>query len=182
MKQISLFALLIVILTGCNKELEFTQERFEKKVQNCIDQCPTVLINIPVASGSGVISDSINKKLFAVSKEIIYFGEKPFVAENYDELAASFIASYQKMKAEHPEDTFGWEGKIEGKIGYKTEKIRNIIIDSYMFTGGAQGYSGTRALLFDANTGKYFPPRMLFKNSDEYRVFAEERFREKFKI
>ncbi len=182
MRNLFTAAILLLFLTGCKKEVEFTQQRFEKKEPNCAAQCPEVLIEVPVAGGAKVASDSINSKVFAVTKEILYFGEIPYEAKSYEELASSFMESYERMKAEHPEDTFGWIGKIEGKIGFNSDKLINIVIDSYMFTGGAHGYSGTRSLLFEASTGKNITYEKLFKNVEEFRKFAEKRFREKFTI
>ena len=62
---------------------------------------------------------NINKKVFAVLKEIVYFGEKPYAATNYNDLTTSFIESYEKLHKEFPNDSFGWEAKIEISEGIK---------------------------------------------------------------
>ena len=73
-------------------------------------------MKIPVANAVPVVADSINKKVFSVMKEIIYFGEKPYTSTNYNGLLASFIGSYEKLQKEYPKDVFGWEAKIEGNV------------------------------------------------------------------
>jgi hypothetical protein len=40
-----------------------------------------------------IVADSINKKVFSVLKEIVYFGGKPYTSTDYAGLLASFIDS-----------------------------------------------------------------------------------------
>jgi hypothetical protein len=40
---------------------------------------------------------------------------------------------------EFPNDTFGWEAKIEGSVKYQSESVLNIEINHYTYTGGAHG-------------------------------------------
>jgi hypothetical protein len=115
-------------------------------------------------------------------REILYFGEKPYDASTYDGLLADFMASYEKLQSENPSDTFGWEGKAEGKVAYTSEKIVNIEIDHYTFTGGAHGYSVKRSLIFDLETGKSIIHKSLFKDLMGFTKFAEARFRKQFNI
>jgi hypothetical protein len=148
----------------------------------CKENCPQITVKIPIAKNVPVVADSINKKVFSVLKEIIYFGDKPYISTNYNGLLTSFIDSYEKLQKEFPKDTFGWEGKIEGSIKYQSDSILNIEIKHYTFTGGAHGYEGLRSLLFDPNTGKYISSNQLFKNKNIFMAFAEKKFRAKYKI
>ncbi|HEX9152601.1 MAG TPA: DUF4163 domain-containing protein, partial [Flavobacterium sp.] len=148
----------------------------------CKENCPQITVKIPIAKNVPVVADSINKKVFSVLKEIIYFGEKPYTSTNYNGLLLSFIDSYEKLQKEFPNDTFGWEGKVEGSIKYQSDSILNIEIKHYTFTGGAHGYEGLRSLLFDPTTGKYIPTNHLFKNMNAFMAFAEKKFRAKYKI
>lgn len=183
MKQYRFLVFLFLLFTSCNKELSFENETFEKKSTiPCKIDCPQIAIEIPVAKNIPVVCDSINKKIFLVIKEIVYFGEEPLKLNDYNTLATSFIASYEEMHKKFPSETFGWEGKIKGNIEFESEQIINIKLDHYTFTGGAHGYQGYRSLLFNPKTGKTIFNDQIFKNEKEFMAFAEKEFRKKYKI
>lgn len=183
MKKYSFLVFLFLLFTSCNKGLSFDNETFEKKSTiPCKIDCPQIIIEIPVAKNIPVVADSINKKLFLVIKEIVYFGEEPLKLNDYNKLATSFIASYEEMHKKFPSETFGWEAKIKGNIEFESEQILNIKLDHYTFTGGAHGYQGYRSLLFHPKTGKTIFCDQIFKNEKEFKAFAEKEFRNKYKI
>jgi len=183
MKHYTILVFLFLILTSCNKELSFENELFEKESSlPCKNDCPKITIKIPIAKNIPVVADSINKKVFSTVKEIVYFGEKPLNAKDFQTLTTAFIASYEEMHKKFPSETFGWEAKVKGNIEYQSEQIINIKIDHYTFTGGAHGYQGFRSLLFNPETGKTIFTNQIFKNEKEFRAFAEKEFRTKYKI
>jgi hypothetical protein len=183
MKYFSIFIFLMVLLSSCNNELTFEEQSFEKKSSlPCKGNCPHIAVKIPVAKNVPIVADSINKKVFAVMKEIIYVGENPFSSTNYNGLLTAFINSYEETKKENPDESFGWEGKIEGKVKYQSDKIVDIEINHYTFTGGAHGYQGMRSLIFDIKTGKHIANEALFKDNKAFTTFAEKKFRKKFNI
>ncbi|MFB9077730.1 PdaC/SigV domain-containing protein [Flavobacterium procerum] len=183
MKQYPFFIFLLLLFTGCEKELSFENEAFEEKSTiPCDKDCPTISMEIPIAKNKKTISDSINKKVFNVIKEIVYFEEDSIKANNYKILAVSFIKSYEEMHKKFPTETFGWEAKIKGNIEFESEQILNIRLDHYTFTGGAHGYQGYRSLLFNPKTGKAISNDQLFKNEKEFKAFAEKAFRAKYQI
>ncbi|WP_026703662.1 DUF3298 and DUF4163 domain-containing protein [Flavobacterium soli] len=183
MNKFLTLAIFVLFLTSCKNELTFKEEHFEKKSSlPCEENCPEVTLTVPVAENVPIVADSINKKVFSVVREIIYFGEKPYPSSDYQGLLNSFIASYDEMKTKNPKEIFGWEGKIEGKVVYESDSILNIKIKHYTFTGGAHGYSGIRSLLFDPKTGKNIPNEFLFRDLNQFKAFAEGKFRTKYKI
>ena len=183
MKHYTILVFLFLTLTSCNKELSFENETFEKESKiPCKKDCPKITLDVPVAKNIPVVADSINKKILSVLKEIIYFGEKPSDAKDYDSLAESFIASYEEMHKKFPGETYGWEAKVKGNVEYQSDQILNIKLDHYTFTGGAHGYQGFRSLIFNPNTGKTIFCDELFKNEKEFKAFAEKEFRNKYKI
>lgn len=183
MKHFIIFTLLLFSAARCSNELVFEEQSFQKKTTlPCKDNCPQINVKIPVANAVPIVADSINKKVFSVLKEIIYFGEKPYTSTNYDGLLTSFIGSYEKLQKEFPNDKFGWEADIEGSLKYQSDSIINIEIKHYTYTGGAHGYQGLRSLLFDPSTGKFIPNNKLFKDKNAFKAFAEKKFRAKYKI
>ena len=183
MKYFIIYTLLLFSVAQCSNELIFEQESFQKKTTlPCSENCPSISVKIPVANGVPVIADSINKKVFSVLKEIIYFGEKPYTAKDYNGLLTSFIDSYEKLQKEFPNDKFGWEADINGSVKYQSENVLNIEISHYTYTGGAHGYQGLRSLLFDPSTGKLIANNKLFNDREAFKAFAEKKFRDKYKI
>jgi hypothetical protein len=45
-------------------------------------------------------------------------------------------------------EALSWEAEIEGSIKYQSDRILNLQIKHYTYTGGAHGYQGLRSLLF----------------------------------
>ncbi len=182
-KTILLFSFLF-LLASCTKEkIEFKQKNFEKSLALASGKdATTVKVNIPIAYGEKVATDSINEKLFAMVKEIVYFNEKPLKANNYDNLLASFIDSYQKFVSDFPDYRLPWEATIDGKVIYHSDAVICIEINHYSFTGGAHGNGGLQSLIADATTGKKIPNDKLFKNNDDFKAFAEKEFRTVYKI
>ena len=186
--------LALLLFTACGEEkketsqaeepeLSFTSKNYYKKTTlPCSDPCANVRIDVPVAEGVPVVADSINKKIFRTVKSIIFFGEKPYTADNYEDLMASFIGSYEELKKDFPEDMMGWEGRVKGTIDYRSDSILNIKLNHYTFTGGAHGYEGNRSLLFNLNTGKSLHYNAIFKDVRAFTTFAETKFREKYSI
>ena len=183
MKYPVVFALFFFLMTSCSNELTFKDQSFQKTTTlPCKENCPEITVKIPVAKNDLIVADSINKKVFSVLKEIVYFGEKPYTSKDYKGLLASFIDSYEKLQKEFPNDTFGWEAKIKGSVIYQSESVLNIEINHYTYTGGAHGYQGLRSLLFDPSTGKSIPNVALFRDKNAFMAFAEKKFRAKYKI
>lgn len=183
MKNYILFASLFFLFARCEKEMVFENQTFEKKTSlACKDNCPHIIVRVPIAKDVPIVADSINKKVFNVLKEIVHFGEKPYASTDYEGLVSSFIDSYEKLQKDFPKDSFGWEAKIDGEVKYVSEKIINIEIKHYTYTGGAHGYQGFRSLLFDPNTGKTIFQHQLFKDRNAFKAFAEKEFRNNYKI
>ena len=183
MKYFIIYTLLLFSVAQCSNELVFEEQSFQKKTTlPCTGDCPSISVKIPVANAVPVVADSINKKVFSVLKEIIYFGEKPYTSKDYNGLLTSFINSYEKLQKEFPKDKFGWEADIKGSVKYQSENILNIEINHYTYTGGAHGYQGLRSLLFDPNTGKSITNDELFTDKAGFKALAEKKFRAKYKI
>lgn len=183
-----------LVLFGCKKDKEegviteeaplaFTTQTYQKKTTlPCSEPCANVSIKVPEAEGPEIAADSINQKVFNTVRQIIFFGEKPYTASNYNDLMESFIGSYEELKSEFPQDVIGWEGRVEGFTDYHTDSVLNIRIHHYTFTGGAHGYEGDRSLLFNPKTGKALTLTEMFASPDAFKALAEKKFRERFNI
>ncbi|QYJ68948.1 DUF3298 and DUF4163 domain-containing protein [Flavobacterium litorale] len=200
MKHYITIAFIALLITGCGKDKKGTNDiedmdaeppvalALETKQYKattslpCKDKCPKVEIAVPVATGPQPTADSINKKVFNTVREIMYYGERPYEATNYDDLMASFIGSYEELKKEFPKEALEWEGKVTANVIRKTDSLINIELKHYTYTGGAHGYEGLRSLLFDPATGHAFAYRDIFNDLNGFTDYAEKRFRGKHNI
>jgi hypothetical protein len=48
-------------------------------------------------------------------------------------------------------EALSWEAEIEGSIKYQSDRILNLQIKHYTYTGGAHGYQGLRSCFFPAS-------------------------------
>jgi len=193
MKRILLFIAISLTFASCQKDkkeetetetLEFHTKTYEKKTTlPCNSElCAEVKISVPEVSNIPVVADSINKKIFNTVRGIVYFGEKPYDGKTYEEIMTSFIASYDKIRTDFPDEKAGWEATIDAKVDYTSDKILNIKLNNYTFTGGAHGYEGIRSLIFDKKTGKSLERNDFLKDTVNFKILAEKKFRDKFKI
>ncbi len=182
MKRYIYLFLTFFTIASCSKELEFETKTFEKRTSlKCQGLCPKITIKVPVAQ-NGQVADSINDKIFSTLKNIVTFGENPYDSKDYQGLADDFIASYEKLQKEDPEELIGWEGDVAGRLVHKSAKVLNIELQHYIFTGGAHGYSGKTSLLFNLETGRSIPRDSVFTDVATVTKIAEKHFREKFKV
>ncbi|RZJ68095.1 MAG: DUF3298/DUF4163 domain-containing protein [Flavobacterium sp.] len=182
MKNFTFLALIAIALTSCTNELKSDTKTYTKKTTlPCTDNCPKVEFKIPEYS-NGEASDSINANIFKALREIVQFGEDQYKVNDYQALANAFVASYEEMQKEESEREFGWEATVTGKEIYRSDKLLNVELESYTFTGGAHGYGSKRSMLFDIETGKHVPNDKLFKDMNAFQTFAESKFRAKYKI
>lgn len=144
--------------------------------------CAEVKIEVPEALNIPVVADSINKKIFHTVRSIVYFGEKPSNGKDYQEVMAAFIATYDMLKEEYADERPGWVANVDANVIYTSDKIVNIKLHSYTFTGGAHGYDGSQSLIFDKTTGKSLDKNNILKDTIGFKAYAETKFREKFKI
>lgn len=193
MKRILLFVAISLTFASCKNDktedtetetLVFKTKTYSKKTAlPCkTELCAEVNISVPEASNIPVVADSINKKIFNTVRGIVYFGEKPSNGKNYEEVMTAFINSYDQMKEEYTDERPGWEAQISGKVDYSSENILNITLNNYTYTGGAHGYEGIRSLIFDKKTGKSLERNDIIKDTVNFKIMAEKKFREKFKI
>ena len=193
MKRILLFVTISFTFACCQKDkkeeteaktLEFHTKTYEKKTTlPCkAELCAEVTISVPEASNVPVVADSINKKIFNTVRGIVYFGEKPSTGKTYEEIMTAFISSYDKIRNEYPDERPGWEAQITAKVDYTSENILNITLNNYTYTGGAHGYEGNRSLIFDKKTGKSLERNDILRDTVNFKILAEKKFREKYKV
>ncbi|MEO1011274.1 MAG: DUF3298 domain-containing protein [Bacteroidota bacterium] len=178
----SVFRLIVLFLLGigCKNGDNLTFEPLRLDGEACGD-CPAVSIQIPHALGGTQLSTTINT---AIKEEIIAIlnYDEEVDAGTIPEAMASFKKGYLELKKLYSDETIGWEATVAGEILYEDAQLLTIALDSYIFTGGAHGYSAKRLLNFDKKKSKELENEELFKKTEDFQLFAEIKFREQENI
>ncbi|MFS4492519.1 DUF3298 domain-containing protein [Maribacter sp. 2308TA10-17] len=180
MKSTLYYLLVFLLFFGCKNESGLTFEQDIFKSETCAE-CPEISIAIPKALGNAKISRTINTALEEELISLLSFDDEVEVSSMEDALK-SFKSGYLELQQLYDDEPTGWEAKIEGSISYEDDSFITIILDSYLFTGGAHGYTSKRFLNFDKKKGVELENDELFKSTEDFRIFAEEMFRKKEKI
>lgn len=175
MKTYVTYIILFLVLIGCQKEKKLTFEPLDLDETRC-SECPEVAIHIPNALENSKAATTINTALKEEIIEILNYDEE-VQASSIKDAVKSFSDGYWELKKLYPEEATAWEAKIEGKITYEDPILLTIELNSYLFTGGAHGYSSRRFLNFDKIKGKELENWQLFQDRADFQAFAERKFR-----
>ncbi|CAM3448019.1 DUF3298 and DUF4163 domain-containing protein [Zobellia roscoffensis] len=170
------YIILLLALVGCQKENKLTFETLSLDETRC-SECPSVEINIPKALENSKIATSINTAIDEEIIETLNYDDE-IETSNIKDAVESFSNGYWELKKLYPEETTNWEAKIEGTISYEDPDFLTIELNSYIFTGGAHGYSSQHFLNFDKNKGKELENWEIFKDRQDFEKFAEQKFRD----
>lgn len=182
MKTPLTYLLLTLLLIGCKNEHQLTFAVKTISGEDCAT-CPKVLIEIPEVLSTSKVGDNINTVLSEEIISILLFEEEEDMQiSNVSAAIESFKNGYEEMTELYDDESENWEAKIEGKVTYEDKKTLTIMLDSYLFTGGAHGYTSKRFLNFDKNKGTELENWQLFKNRSDFKEFAEAKFREQENI
>ena len=169
--------LIFLVLISCQKnEDKLTFEPLKLGETLCAD-CPQISITIPRAVERTRTSSTINTALQEEIISLLLFDDDLKVA-NLDDALISFENGYSELKNLYPEETTPWEAKIDGKVVYEDKEVLTLELNSYVFTGGAHGYSAKHFLNFDKKRGVELENWQLFQNRKDFQKYAETKFRE----
>ncbi|SNY94761.1 DUF3298 and DUF4163 domain-containing protein [Flagellimonas pacifica] len=175
MKKAFYLLLLTLLILGCENGNKLTFEPIHISNETCAD-CPKINVNIPRALDETNLSDQINSTL---EEEIIFLlsfddGQE---TSSIDDAINSFTNSFKELKAKFPDETAGWEVKVESDVAYEDNDMLTLEFNAYSFTGGAHGYSSDSFLNFDKRKGSELENWELFEDLEGFLKFAETKFR-----
>ncbi len=175
MKFLILYLLFFLFLIGCNDGNKLAFDSISYTEKDCPD-CPEVSVEIPKTLKRTRLSMTIDAALEEELISLLIINDE-IESSSITEAIQSFKNGYQELKKLYPDETAGWEAKIKGTITFENKNILTIELRSYLFTGGAHGYSTTRFLNFDKKKGVELENWELFKNTQDFEHFAEKKFR-----
>jgi len=182
MKAPLTYLFLIVLFIGCKNDHQLTFAPITISGDDC-STCPKVLISVPEVLGNLKVAENINNSISEEIISMLLFEEKENIeVRTIAEAIESFNSGYIEMTELYDDEGENWEAKISGRVTYEDKNTLTIALDSYLFTGGAHGYTSGRFLNFDKKKGSELEVWQLFKDKDEFTKFAEAKFREQEKI
>lgn len=173
---------LLVMLIGCKNEHQLTLAPKNISGDDCAG-CPKVSINVPEVLENSKVAENINNSISEEIISMLLFEEKEDIEiATIARAIESFNNGYAEMNELYDDEGESWEANINGKVTYEDKNILTIELDSYLFTGGAHGYTSGRFLNFDKKKGIELEVWQLFRDKDDFRKFAETKFREQENI
>ncbi len=177
MKKLFLLCALISTVFACKNEEKLSFDELKKTSKIC-DNCPVINVVVPViVDTEEAFLKNINAHIEKVTASIFTFDENIKIT-TINQALVFFNDEAKKMQEEFPDEaTDQWEVDIDGSVNYESKNILTIKLESYIFTGGAHGYSATTFLNYDKRTGEHVENWELFKDLEEFTAFAERKFR-----
>ncbi len=170
----------ILAVFSCTNPDKLTFEPVNMDGGQC-PSCPEVSVSIPKAVEKAKINTTINNALEEEVISILTFDDE-IEAFDIDGAIQSFKNGFLELKKMYPDETINWEAKIDATIAYEDKKKLTIELNSYLFTGGAHGYGTTSFMNFDKKKGVELENWELFKDNQDFLIFAEIKFRSQEKI
>jgi len=176
MKSLLTYVFIVVLLIGCKKEAKLSFEPLVLTEKNCTD-CPEISIEIPKAIQDSRTADTFNTALREEIISQLHFDDELEIS-NLDDALLSFKNGYSEIKHLYAGKTLPWKARIDGEIVFEDAEVLTVQLNSYVFTGGAHGYSARRFLNFDKKKGVELENWQLFQNRKDFQAFVEAKFRE----
>jgi len=170
----------MLFFIACSDENRLTFEPNEIVWDNCND-CPLISISVPNVVEKSKIGQNINNAIAEEIISILIYDEQTQITSITDALE-SFKKGFTDLNELYTDEGESWEANITGEVTYEDKNTLTISLDSYLFTGGAHGYSTKRFLNFNKKTGLEFEHWQLFTNRDDFRKFVEAKFRQQERI
>ena len=167
-----LFAILLFSCKSDNK-ITFSEPIIEK---NKCTNCPIVEINIPNALPTSKTARTINTALKEELILLLTFDDEKEVS-SIETAIASFKNAFLELKEMHISEAIEWEAIINGEVIYENKYVLTIVLNSYIFTGGAHGYNSITYLNFNKDKGVEFENWELFKDKEGFTELVETKFR-----
>ncbi|WP_298504204.1 DUF3298 and DUF4163 domain-containing protein [uncultured Maribacter sp.] len=175
MKPIYIAFFFLIIVTSCKDESLLSFEPIVIEEAEC-DTCPVVKINIPKALENDKIDNAINTAIREEIITLLNFDESVEI-NSIKTAISSFKNGYSDLMKKFPEESTKWEASITGAVSYEDKNVISIMLTSYLFTGGAHGYTSTRFLNFNKKKGVELENWELFNTDFDFVKFAELKFR-----
>ncbi|GGD51634.1 DUF3298 and DUF4163 domain-containing protein [Muriicola marianensis] len=178
--RLTFIPLLLLVIISCEEESNLVMEPIVYTNAPC-DDCPEVSIEYPRVIEDTKIGRAVNAGITEEIIGLLTFSDSLEVTD-INEAVNSFTMGYTELKSVYPDETVPWEARIRAEVSFENHRILSVRLDSYLFTGGAHGYTSTNFLNFDVQKGEKINTQELFRDLLAFRSYAEEAFRKQENI
>ncbi len=188
MKSRLLFGIGLLLFVGlsCKKDKNNKLEAIPvSKIygNNCsLDLCPEISIDYLKFEGDLILSEKINEKITNYIVNVLNYNEHKLDSSDIELATTYFIEDYANDKKEFPDIITPYSAEIIVSKAFENSRLLCLEMQHYLFTGGAHGYGAVLYLNIDPQTGENLGMDDLLKTPETFKTFAEEKFRERFKI
>lgn len=175
MKIKLVFLLLLMIIVSCKNKEDVSYTPLSFKNDKCTE-CAKVAIDIFEFKNETKLGEVINNVL---REEVINQLDYEGTIKNatIEDAITGFKKEFQELKSKYPDETMDWEAIIKSEITFENKDVLTIMLDTYIFTGGAHGHSSLSFLNFNKKKDELFENWQFFKEKDDFKHFAEVKFR-----
>lgn len=172
--------LILIVVWGCTPESGTDLKLRDYKGPIC-ESCPVMRISIPEADEKSALGKTINRAIREEIIELLDFDQEN-KAEDIPSAMEAFKKAYENLLEDFPEELTAWEASVEGTKSFEDPNFLTLKLNTYVFSGGAHGYSATTYLNFDKSTGAEIPGLELLKEEKGFTVYAENLFRKQYNL
>ncbi len=184
LKLFFFFGILLAI-QACNTEESFTFEKQNMAIEKLLDckddDCASLDVNLLKIVDDRPVCKKINQEIEKVACAILNVGENQ-PQQTLKAAVLRFNDSYKDITEEFPDEIPPYEASITSELSFQCKSMVSVLMDSYVFTGGAHGYGGISFINIDTKTGKRIANKDLFKSYEDFAAYAERVFRSKYEI
>ncbi|WP_299213319.1 DUF3298 and DUF4163 domain-containing protein [uncultured Aquimarina sp.] len=180
MLRVIFFLVILVYFNSCETSESFTFQKRTITIDDFFDcqatDCAITEIFLLESVSESEISKSINVEIEKAASSLLNM-EDDVSLNSMEKALKSFNTSYQEMKKEFPQETIPYEASINCDMSFQNTDILSVLVDSYIFTGGAHGSGNSTYLNIHLKTGKTIANEKLIKDYNNFSNFVENVFR-----
>ncbi|MGL4584210.1 MAG: PdaC/SigV domain-containing protein [Flavobacterium sp.] len=183
MKKILLFILLYAVFTSCknDKEFSFEEKTYQKiLLETCVeDNCTEIkIITAEITTPQDEVSTKINNNNLVIINDLLSFEDEKKEATTYDDIVISFTNAYTALVKQFPKATIPWQATATNTVTFYSDNLLSYSLEYYLFTGGANGFNGEKAIHYNPKTGEQYTNEQLFKNYTEFKQVVLNKLKE----
>ncbi len=183
--QLFFWTIILIGIHSCTKNESFTFEKHNFDTNTLLDcktnDCASLDINLITIIDDRPVCKKMNTEIEKITCSILNVDENQ-PKQTLEEAILQFNDSYHDISQKYPDEIPPYEASIASELSFQCKSMISVLIDSYVFTGGAHGYGGITYINLDTKTGKQISNTELFKDYVEFKKYAEMVFRSKYDI
>lgn len=170
--RIACFFVFLLLFNACESEWKpiiFKTETIKK------DFSADISVNYEQVTGNNQLQHKINK---AIENAIV---NTLGISEDKSELKTvldDFNTEYLDFKNDFPDAAEPvWQLNVDTELSYQSDEIITIVINTYLFEGGAHGNVMIKFLNLDAKTGETLTQKDIIENEKDFQALAMDYFK-----